>query len=55
MTCLMDALKTLEFKIEQQNAVIGQADDLPEAAGGSFAIPTAVFQNLLSNSLKFVR
>ncbi|MGZ3844818.1 MAG: PAS domain-containing protein [Flavisolibacter sp.] len=50
---LDEVLQTLEFKIEQQNAVI-KASDLPEAK----MIPSQfrqLFQNLLSNSLKFVR
>ncbi len=48
-----ETIQTLEFKIEQQNAVI-KADQLPEAN----IIPSQfrqLFQNLLSNSLKFVR
>lgn len=52
-TILDDALQTLEFKIEQQNALI-QSETLPEAK----IIPSQfrqLFQNLLSNSLKFVR
>lgn len=50
---LEETLQTLEFKIEQHNAII-EADPLPEA----FIIPfqiRQVFQNLLSNSLKFVK
>jgi light-regulated signal transduction histidine kinase (bacteriophytochrome) len=50
---LEETLQTLEYKIEQQNAVI-KADSLPEAK----IIPAQfrqLFQNLLSNSLKFVR
>ena len=50
---LDETLQTLEFKIEQQNAVIN-SDPLPEAN----IIPSQfrqLFQNLLSNSLKFVR
>jgi PAS domain S-box-containing protein len=50
---LEETLQTLEFKIEQQNARI-QSDPLPEAK----IIPSQfrqLFQNLLSNSLKFVR
>jgi PAS domain S-box-containing protein len=50
---LDETLQTLEFKIEQQNAAI-RADALPEAS----IIPSQfrqLFQNLLSNSLKFVR
>jgi signal transduction histidine kinase len=50
---LDETLQTLEFKIEQQNAVV-KADPLPEAR----IIPSQfrqLFQNLLSNSLKFVR
>jgi PAS domain S-box-containing protein len=50
---LEETLQTLEFKIEQQNAAI-IADPLPEAK----IIPSQfrqLFQNLLSNSLKFVR
>jgi PAS domain S-box-containing protein len=50
---LRDALQTLEFKIEQQAAKI-VADDLPEAE----VVPSQfrqLFQNLLSNSLKFAR
>jgi PAS domain S-box-containing protein len=50
---LDETLQTLEFKIEQQNAVI-KSDRLPEAK----IIPSQfrqLFQNLLSNSLKFMR
>ena len=50
---LEETIQTLEFKIEQLNAVIN-ADTLPEAN----IIPSQfrqLFQNLLSNSLKFVR
>lgn len=50
---LDETLQTLEFKIEQQNAVI-KANHLPEAN----IIPSQfrqLFQNLLSNSLKFVK
>jgi PAS domain S-box-containing protein len=50
---LDEVLQTLEFKIEQQNALI-KANDLPDAD----IIPAQfrqLFQNLLSNSLKFVR
>jgi light-regulated signal transduction histidine kinase (bacteriophytochrome) len=50
---LEETIQTLEFKIEQQKAVI-KADPLPEA----YIIPfqfRQLFQNLLSNSLKFVR
>lgn len=50
---LEETLQTLEYKIEQQNAVI-KADALPEAK----IIPSQfrqLFQNLLSNSLKFIR
>jgi PAS domain S-box-containing protein len=50
---LDETLQTLEFKIEQQNATI-KADALPEAK----IIPSQfrqLFQNLLSNSLKFIR
>jgi len=50
---LDETLQTLEFKIEQQNATI-QFDPLPEAR----IIPSQfrqLFQNLLSNSLKFVK
>lgn len=49
---LHETLQTLEHKIEQQNAVI-TSDPLPEA----YIIPfqfRQLFQNLLSNSLKFV-
>ncbi len=49
---LDDTLQTLEFKIEQQNATV-RSDRLPEAN----IIPAQfrqLFQNLLSNSLKFV-
>ncbi len=48
-----ETIQTLEFKIEQQNAVI-VADPLPDAN----IIPSQfrqLFQNLLSNSLKFTR
>ena len=50
---LTETLQTLEYKIEQQNAVI-KADPLPEAR----FIPAQfrqLFQNLISNSLKFLR
>ncbi len=50
---LDDTIQTLEYKIEQQNAVI-RHDLLPEAQ----IIPSQfrqLFQNLLSNSLKFVQ
>ncbi|MFL5811044.1 MAG: sensor histidine kinase, partial [Flavisolibacter sp.] len=50
---LDETLQTLEYKIEQQNAVI-KADPLPEAN----IIPSQfrqLFQNLVSNSLKFTR
>ncbi|HVK96906.1 MAG TPA: PAS domain-containing protein, partial [Flavisolibacter sp.] len=50
---LDEAIQTLEFKIEQQNAII-KYDPLPEAQ----VIPSQIrqlFQNLLSNSLKFTR
>ena len=50
---LDEVIQTLEFKIEQQNAII-KYDKLPSAN----IIPSQfrqLFQNLLSNSLKFVR
>ncbi|MFL5739826.1 MAG: PAS domain-containing protein [Flavisolibacter sp.] len=50
---LDEVLQTLEFKIEQLNAVV-KTDPLPEAK----IIPSQfrqLFQNLLSNSLKFVK
>jgi len=50
---LEEVMQTLEFKIEQQNAVIN-TDALPTAK----IIPSQfrqLFQNLLSNSLKFMR
>lgn len=50
---LEEALQTLEFKIEQQNAII-RYDPLPDTN----IIPSQfrqLFQNLLSNSLKFVK
>jgi PAS domain S-box-containing protein len=50
---LEETLQTLEYKIEQQNAII-KSDPLPEAK----IIPAQfrqLFQNLLSNSLKFIR
>ena len=50
---LDETLQTLEYKIEQQNAIV-RSDALPEAR----IIPAQfrqLFQNLLSNSLKFVR
>ncbi|MBD0280046.1 MAG: PAS domain-containing protein, partial [Flavisolibacter sp.] len=50
---LEDAMQALEFKIEQKNAII-KADPLPEAN----IVPSQfrqLFQNLLSNSLKFVQ
>jgi light-regulated signal transduction histidine kinase (bacteriophytochrome) len=50
---LEEVLQTLEYKIEQKNARI-EADTLPEAR----IVPSQfrqLFQNLISNSLKFVR
>jgi PAS domain S-box-containing protein len=50
---LEETLQTLEFKIEQKNALI-KSDPLPEA----YIIPSQfrqLFQNLLSNSLKFAK
>lgn len=50
---LEETLQTLEFKIEQQKAVI-QYENLPEA----HVVPSQfrqLFQNLIANSLKFVR
>lgn len=50
---LDETLQTLEFKIEQKNAII-VADDLPEAS----IVPAQfrqLFLNLLSNSLKFMK
>jgi PAS domain S-box-containing protein len=50
---LEETIQTLEYKIEQQNAIV-TADPLPEAT----IIPAQfrqLFQNLLSNSLKFVQ
>jgi PAS domain S-box-containing protein len=50
---LEETIQTLEFKIENQQAVI-RYDSLPDAS----IIPSQfrqLFQNLLSNSLKFVR
>lgn len=50
---LEETVQTLEFKIENQHAII-RYDSLPEAK----IIPSQfrqLFQNLLSNSLKFVR
>jgi PAS domain S-box-containing protein len=52
-TILEETLQTLEYKIEQKNARV-EADPLPEV----HIIPSQfrqLFQNLLSNSLKFVR
>ncbi|MBD0368822.1 MAG: PAS domain-containing protein, partial [Flavisolibacter sp.] len=52
-TILEDVMQALEFKIEQKNAII-KADPLPEAN----IVPSQfrqLFQNLLSNSLKFVQ
>lgn len=52
-TILDEVLQTLEFKIEQQNAIV-KSDALPQAN----IIPSQfrqLFQNLLSNSLKFVK
>jgi PAS domain S-box-containing protein len=52
-TILEEVLQTLEHKIEQKNARI-EADTLPEAR----IVPSQfrqLFQNLISNSLKFVR
>ncbi|GAB4092283.1 PAS domain-containing sensor histidine kinase [Flaviaesturariibacter terrae] len=51
---LNDALQTLEFKIEQKGATIDVDEPLPEAK----VVPSQfrqLFQNLLSNSLKFAR
>jgi signal transduction histidine kinase len=50
---LDEVVQTLEFKIEQQNAIV-KSDPLPEAKiiASQFR---QLFQNLLSNSLKFVR
>ncbi len=51
-TILNDVLQTLEFKIEAKKATV-KADELPEA----HVIPSQMrqlFQNLISNSLKFV-
>jgi PAS domain S-box-containing protein len=50
---LEETLLTLEFKIEQQNAII-RYDTLPEAHVVSSQF-RQLFQNLLANSLKFVR
>lgn len=50
---LEDTLQTLEFKIEQQKAVI-RYDELPEAQVVSSQF-RQLFQNLIANSLKFVR
>jgi PAS domain S-box-containing protein len=50
---LNDVIQTLDYKIEEHKAVI-QSDNLPEA----HIVPSQfrqLFQNLLSNSLKFVR
>ncbi len=50
---LEENLQTLEYKIEQLNAIV-ETDPLPEIA----MVPSQfrqLFQNLLSNSLKFVR
>lgn len=50
---LNEVLQTLEFKIEHQNAIV-KSNPLPEAQ----IVPSQfrqLFQNLLSNSLKFVR
>ena len=50
---LDDVIQTLDYKIEENKAVI-ESDNLPEA----FIVPSQfrqLFQNLLSNSLKFVR
>ncbi len=49
---LDETLQTLEYKIEQKNAIV-TSDDLPEAS----IIPPQfrqLFQNILSNSLKFI-
>ena len=50
---LEETLQTLEYKIEQQNAVI-KFEPLPEAAVVASQF-RQLFQNLISNSLKFVR
>jgi PAS domain S-box-containing protein len=50
---LEETLQTLEYKIEQKNAII-TSDDLPVAS----IVPAQfrqLFQNLLSNSLKFMK
>lgn len=50
---LGDVLQTLEYKIEQKGAVV-ESDSLPEAR----IVPSQfrqLFQNLISNSLKFMR
>ena len=52
-TILDDVIQTLEYKIEENQAVI-QTDHLPEA----YIVPSQfrqLFQNLLSNSLKFIQ
>ncbi|MGZ5134220.1 MAG: PAS domain-containing protein, partial [Flavitalea sp.] len=52
-TILDDVIQTLDYKIEENQAVI-QTDHLPEA----YIVPSQfrqLFQNLLSNSLKFIR
>lgn len=52
-TVLDDVVQTLDYKIEEHKAII-QSDNLPEAN----IVPSQfrqLFQNLLSNSLKFVR
>ena len=52
-TILDDVVQTLDYKIEEHKAII-RSDDLPDA----HIVPSQfrqLFQNLLSNSLKFVR
>ena len=52
-TILDDVIQTLDYKIEEHKAVI-QSDNLPQA----YIVPSQfrqLFQNLLSNSLKFIR
>ena len=52
-TILDDVIQTLDYKIDENQAVI-ESDNLPDA----YIVPSQfrqLFQNLLSNSLKFIR
>jgi two-component system CheB/CheR fusion protein len=49
---LKQAIKNLQMSIENKNAVITVSDDLPVVEGNKIQI-TQLFQNLISNALKF--